>query len=110
MRRYPTETNQRHALRKGCHAKWQLDEKRTGRGNVQTRTSATRSRTCSAIDGAEVSPGDSIPIRWMTAGNCGSRWMMKSATPVPLVPAGRESGGGINFARIPEYAWTRSVG
>jgi hypothetical protein len=39
----------------------------------QLRISSTNSLTCSAIDGAEVSPGDSIPISWTTHGNCGSR-------------------------------------
>jgi hypothetical protein len=40
---------------------------------VQPRISATRSLTCSAIEGAEVNPGDSMPIRWTTDGNCESR-------------------------------------
>jgi hypothetical protein len=39
----------------------------------QLRISSTNSLTCSAIDGADVSPGDSIPISWTTHGNCGSR-------------------------------------
>jgi len=80
-------------------------QKRRCGESFQPRISTAKSRTCSAIEGAEVSPGDSIPISWTTDRNCGSRSITKSATRFsPRLP------GGVNFARMPEYAGMRSEG
>src|SRR5580698_9956262 len=39
------------------------------------------------MDGAEVRPGDSIPFRWTTQGNCGSRWILPAALQFAIFPA-----------------------
>jgi hypothetical protein len=36
-----------------------------GTRRIQFRISAAMLATCSAMEGAEVSPGDSMPIRWI---------------------------------------------
>jgi hypothetical protein len=63
---------------------------------------ATNPATCSAIVGAEVRPGDSMPISCTAHGNSESVSMTKSAIRFPCACSEGDEGG-MSLGRIPEY-------